>query len=237
MKHNKKFAFTLAEVLITLGVVGVIAAIALPSLIRNYQVRVLKAQFEVADSIIQQAVKKTCLELGVDTLNDYRIYNYRPSDATPMAERVALVNSVWLKQFTQISPISRMAYFGKGNDMFGEKMNDMRIPYYSNDYFYILPSGVLISPFQNASGGMTMMFDTNGPKKAPNRLGHDIFVYNSFNYNIPQNPGYYGLCNPTVTHSQNQNGCWDWAHRNINPKNNQKGYWEILFKPRSWWDE
>lgn len=40
--------FTLAEVLITLGIIGVIAAMTLPTLIKIYQIRVLKAQFEVA---------------------------------------------------------------------------------------------------------------------------------------------------------------------------------------------
>ncbi len=37
-----KKAFTLAEVLITLGIIGVVAALTLPSLITNYKVKVLK---------------------------------------------------------------------------------------------------------------------------------------------------------------------------------------------------
>ena len=43
----KKRAFTLAEVLITLGIIGVVAAMTIPTLISNYQ----KKQFEVAFSI------------------------------------------------------------------------------------------------------------------------------------------------------------------------------------------
>lgn len=34
-----KFAFTLAEVLITLGVIGVVAAITIPSIVQNQQKR------------------------------------------------------------------------------------------------------------------------------------------------------------------------------------------------------
>ena len=34
-KMKRNFAFTLAEVLITLGIIGIIAAITLPSLINN----------------------------------------------------------------------------------------------------------------------------------------------------------------------------------------------------------
>lgn len=35
--NSRKIAFTLAEVLITLGIIGVVAAMTLPSLITNYQ--------------------------------------------------------------------------------------------------------------------------------------------------------------------------------------------------------
>ncbi len=40
-----KKAFTLAEVLITLGIVGVVAAITMPTLIANHRKKVLKSQF------------------------------------------------------------------------------------------------------------------------------------------------------------------------------------------------
>lgn len=33
----KKFGFTLAEVLITLGVIGIVTALTLPSVVANYQ--------------------------------------------------------------------------------------------------------------------------------------------------------------------------------------------------------
>lgn len=36
-KINRKTAFTLAEVLITLGIIGVVAALTLPSLIQSYR--------------------------------------------------------------------------------------------------------------------------------------------------------------------------------------------------------
>ena len=37
-----KFGFTLAEVLITLGIIGVVAALTLPSLVTNYQKQIKK---------------------------------------------------------------------------------------------------------------------------------------------------------------------------------------------------
>ena len=46
IKNNKMyFGFTLAEVLITLGIIGVVAAITIPALINNYRAAKLKSQF------------------------------------------------------------------------------------------------------------------------------------------------------------------------------------------------
>ena len=54
-KNNRKYAFTLAEVLITLGIIGIVAALTLPTLLANYQKNVIKTQFKKAVSVIEQA--------------------------------------------------------------------------------------------------------------------------------------------------------------------------------------
>ncbi len=51
-----KKGFTLAEVLITLGVIGIIAGITIPALISNYQDSVLKKQWKESYSILNQAM-------------------------------------------------------------------------------------------------------------------------------------------------------------------------------------
>lgn len=56
---TKKRAFTLAEVLITLGIIGVVAAITLPMLIQNYQKTVLKSQFKKVYAEFFNAIKLT----------------------------------------------------------------------------------------------------------------------------------------------------------------------------------
>ena len=50
---KKKVAFTLAEVLITLGIIGVVAAITIPGLVADYQKKVLVAQFKKTIQIYQ----------------------------------------------------------------------------------------------------------------------------------------------------------------------------------------
>ncbi len=48
----KFYAFTLAEVLITLGIIGIVAAMTLPTIIQKQQEKVLINQLKVANSTI-----------------------------------------------------------------------------------------------------------------------------------------------------------------------------------------
>ncbi len=53
----KKQGFTLAEVLITLVVIGVVAALSIPTLMAKYQEHVLSVKLKKVNSILQQATK------------------------------------------------------------------------------------------------------------------------------------------------------------------------------------
>lgn len=53
-----KFGFTLAEILITLGIIGVVAAMTIPNLIANNKAHRLKSQFLESYSIVQQVFKQ-----------------------------------------------------------------------------------------------------------------------------------------------------------------------------------
>ncbi len=55
---NKKFGFTLAEVLITLAIVGVVAALTIPTLIEKHQKKVVEARLKKFYSVMHQAIKK-----------------------------------------------------------------------------------------------------------------------------------------------------------------------------------
>ncbi len=62
--HNKKLGFTLAEVLITLGIIGVVAALTLVVLVGKYKDMVLKQQFKRAYSNMQQAYQQVYSDTG-----------------------------------------------------------------------------------------------------------------------------------------------------------------------------
>ena len=61
---KKKAAFTLAEVLITLGIIGVVAAITMPALIQNYRNHAVEAKLKKFYSTFNQAVEMSIAENG-----------------------------------------------------------------------------------------------------------------------------------------------------------------------------
>lgn len=60
----KKFGFTLAEVLITLGVIGVVAALTLPSVVANYQKQKTVSFVKKFYNEINNAIKLSVAENG-----------------------------------------------------------------------------------------------------------------------------------------------------------------------------
>ena len=65
MFHDiRKSAFTLAEVLVTLGIIGIVAAMTLPMLAKNYQFYIRQQQFKKAYAALNIAVQKTQIDMG-----------------------------------------------------------------------------------------------------------------------------------------------------------------------------
>ncbi len=72
----------MAEVLITLGVIGVIAAMTLPALTKKYQEIVLKNQFKKSYSMLSQAIVKAQSEFGSMPYCYKRTYSLVPQKCT-----------------------------------------------------------------------------------------------------------------------------------------------------------
>ena len=63
-KSKKRDAFTLAEVLITLGIIGVVAAMTLPTLIQNYKKKAYATRAHKAYAELLQAIKLSEIDNG-----------------------------------------------------------------------------------------------------------------------------------------------------------------------------
>lgn len=234
--RTSKLGFTLAEILITIGVIGVIAAITLPSLITNYKVKVLQTQFKTADSILQQAILRTTDEIGIE-LKDFSIEQTVAEkddrqEYKNLQAQIPTINEAWKKQFTGASYINNYNIIA-GRECTHTMMGEFRNCLINTGYF--LPNGMFVSNWQTNLWGpawVSFVFDTNGPFKGPNRMGYDIFIYNSQTWTTQVR-----ICNPTITHSAHEDGCYYYAHRGLNPSGNSNSYWDILYKPLSYWQK
>ena len=63
-KQNYDKAFTLAEVLITMAIIGLVAAITIPSLVQKYQEKARVTALKKAYSVLNQAVQMAVIEHG-----------------------------------------------------------------------------------------------------------------------------------------------------------------------------
>lgn len=88
-----KRAFTLAEVLITLGIIGVVAALVLPNAINGYKRKQLEVQFKKTASLIDQAILNTKTEMGIDDFKD--IISSNQNNKTALDAEFIEINEVF----------------------------------------------------------------------------------------------------------------------------------------------
>ena len=86
-RGEKKSAFTLAEVLITLGIVGIVAAMTLPMLAENYQRRVVETRLKKFYTTFNQAILRAVEYHGPSESWNYQfsalyndVQNYKPRE-------------------------------------------------------------------------------------------------------------------------------------------------------------
>lgn len=83
-----KKAFTLAEVLITLGVIGIVAAMTLPALTAKYQKQMTINQLKVAYAILYDA-----LNLAQKDHGDYKYWTYYQEELGAQKSAIQFVNT------------------------------------------------------------------------------------------------------------------------------------------------
>ena len=155
-----KFGFTLAEVLITLGIIGVVAAFTIPGLINNYKAARLKSQFLKSYSTIQQVFKRMQDdEISVDP-SSYK-------DETRFYK-------VFAKYLS-----GAMLCYGRAQGCYsGGIVYKGAITNHLDDGQILLNDGTLIM-FENMINGpyVYLTVDLNGIKNPPNIMGYDTFAF------------------------------------------------------------
>ena len=94
--------FTLAEVLITLGIIGVVAALTIPALIANHKKTAVETRLKKFYSVMNQAITQSELENG-----DKSTWNIDMS--VEYEDLKALAEKIGIKHY-QIGPLVRSSY-------------------------------------------------------------------------------------------------------------------------------
>ncbi len=168
----KKLAFTLAEVLITLGIIGVVAALTMPTLIANHKKNVTITQLKKAYSEINQAIRIS--EQNYGTLDSWDFENFEsPADrVTYFSENYLFPNIKILKSCVPVS--SSECWPDEVYNLDGNQYTSVANNSHAS---FISAAGYSVYYWLHATGrGGWFFIDLNGLKK-PNTLGKDVFVF------------------------------------------------------------
>lgn len=180
-----KKAFTLAEVLITLGIIGVVAAMTIPTLVTNYQKKMLSTKIKKFVSTFNQAYEMAIVNYGDP------IYWL---DCTIQQNKDFCTSHTDTSIYKILNSVKYVDYTNKIPENYMEEINDSFASYYSgttggfqNEKFFQLSDGTII--FGNTdcifrSGDYFSIFfvDVNGFDK-PNRFGKDLFWFGQLHSN------------------------------------------------------
>ena len=197
MKDYKlRIGFTLAEVLITLGIIGVVAAITIPTLINNYKEKILINQFKRSYAIINQALLSAHSQFG------YLPRCYYKNDSGNITEisDCKQLTEYFLSSL-KITKTCKDHAFKNGcipeyrgaDDIIKEQHKDDED--YDEDYWqdyatrncggfntilnnktvYNLADGTILFFFNSTQGCVITVIDING-MKGPNKWGHDLYA-------------------------------------------------------------
>ena len=189
-----KVAFTLAEVLITLGIIGVVAAMTLPSLIQNYREKEMVAGLEKFVSTISQAVALYKADNDcTDNISTCISYNSKGDENCqnfiPIAEKMNVMKSVTVANSNTADwlPDKAFNYLGEEQEGIYGGVSKKNI----GTCAFLLNDGTTFAVDVNPTN-FDIMVDVNG-KKLPNRVGQDIFpllVGSNANFNYSNKHNY-----------------------------------------------
>ena len=181
---SRKAAFTMAEVLITLGIIGIIAAMTLPSLIHRAERKILAQQFKKSYANIQNAINLVQADWGAP----YECY-WQQNGGESNGYNLEQCSEFWtafLKKIRYIQVCKRDDYechpkYKTKSEVLaegGEVINNSCSMNFSYANFYILNDGTYIIINNNNPGvphhQVYFLIDVNG-KRGPNKWGYDLY--------------------------------------------------------------
>ena len=204
-----KKGFTLAEVLITLGIIGIVAAMTIPTLISKYQKKQVVSQLKKEYTTLAQAVQ-------LSTIDNGEITSWRLGE-NQTGEAAAEFMNTYLVPYMKVAKAPEV--YGEGNwDGTRYYLGKTTANSYTAKHarMYLSDGASITTAVTNTDSekNLYLYIDINGDKD-PNRFGKDIFYYiigvksddkNSVGRVLPAG---YNKTREEITEntSSNKNGC------------------------------
>ena len=182
MKNKIFLCFTMAEVLITLGIIGIVAAMTLPNLIGNYKMKTYEVAFKKQYALLQNTMNLLTVENGTNRCYTYHpegsiSYQYFTEDCAFFEQE--LVKNLNLHKLNNDDFKDKYAKKEEALAQGGQSINsycsydaflDSSKSYFSNDgaFFMFYRQYIIL--------------DVNG-ERVPNRWGYDLFMLGWSNHN------------------------------------------------------
>lgn len=208
--YKRLNSFTLAEVLITLAVIGIVASITVPILVNKYAEQSYLEQFKKVYTELSQAYLRASQDSGGDTAANWDHPEYWIEPYLKVTEKCP----------QKVGCFPNVSYKGlKGGDLNSNLYNSV-----TSSYKYRLADGASI--FIQAGGVQDVKVDINGDK-GPNQYGYDAFVLNLSTKNgapyVGSSENFYQLkdCSKTLAttngaHARDGGACAHWIIKSWN---------------------
>ena len=207
--RNDRTGFTLAEVLVTLGIIGVVSAMTVPSLMQNYQRQSYVTQLHKVYNEAQQAAQMVLTDTNAINLQEAGLTTDEAIDA-------------WVKKYFKVvkvcgNNVDDCFASGEYKRLNGTEMSGIFV---GGAHQYVLASGAAIYAAKSSSfsGNINFYVDING-KKGPNIIGRDVFATKIYSNGIMDDCACPELTSAPLTKEQRENsyedhclagkeGCW-----------------------------
>ena len=201
-----KKGFTLAEVLITLAIIGIVAALTIPTVVNNYQKKAQYTAFMKMYNTLTNVFDLAQGEFGTPSNWSFdnsnrsqtaRVYIYPYLKISKICEDASIVNCIPSYDVKFLEGTAA----GTSSNIF--QGNGLTVIMQDGSILYIRP--YRHSSYQDTIGNIETYFDTNG-EKGPNTIGRDIFIMeykysdNKWGFNFNETGFGPDYCNPSSTY-------------------------------------
>ena len=162
---TRKAAFTLAEVLITLGIIGVVAAMTLPTLIQNYKRKEATTRLKKGYSVLSQAITQSIVANGEIQYWEKTGEQFSEDGSSDYVANGELSYNFFMKYLAPYMKYIKIDKAVELEDPDAVHEYELKVTLADGSILYV-----------HNGGCMDLRLDINGDNR-PNKFGYDIFTF------------------------------------------------------------